>query len=70
MSVEAAQAAIDTNKSLVSDDVYEPPQALSESTEMDDLEPDEFSVENIERVYRSVTFLYGSNSFSQADLLK
>lgn len=54
MSVEAAQAAVGTHKSLVSDDVYESPQALSESTEMDDLEPDEISVENIERVYRSV----------------
>ena len=62
MSVEAAQAAVDTNKGLVSDDIYEPPQALSKSTEMDDLEADEFSIENIERVYRSVAFLYDSNS--------
>jgi hypothetical protein len=69
MSVEAAQAAVDTNKSIVSDDVYEPPQALSESTDMDDLEPDEFSVENIERVYRSVASLYDSD-LSQANQLK
>lgn len=54
MSVEVAQAAVGTNKDFPSDDVYEPPQALSESTDMDDLEPDEFSVENIERIYRSV----------------
>jgi hypothetical protein len=56
MSVESAQAAVGTNKDFPSDDVYEPPQALSESTDMDDLEPDEFSVENIERIYRSVVF--------------
>jgi hypothetical protein len=56
MSVEAAQATAGTNKDFPSDDVYEPPQALSESADVDDLEPDEFSVENIERVYRSVAF--------------
>jgi hypothetical protein len=54
MSVEAAQAAVGTNKDFPSEEVYEPPQAVSESTDMDDLEPDEFSVENIERIYRSV----------------
>lgn len=56
MTVEAAQAAVGTNKDFPSGDVYEPPQARSESTDMDDLEPDEFSVENIERIYRSVVF--------------
>jgi hypothetical protein len=56
MSVEAAQATAGTNKDFPSDDVYEPPQALSESADVDDLEPDEFSVENIERIYRSVAF--------------
>lgn len=63
MSVEAAQAAgVGPNKDLVSDDVYEPPRALSESTDMDDLEPDEFSVKNIERIYKSVAFLHNSDS--------
>ena len=54
MSVEAAQATVGTNKDFPSDDVYEPPQALAELTDMDDLDPEEFSVENIERIYRSV----------------
>lgn len=62
MSVEAAEAALGTKKNFPSDDVYEPPRALSESTDMDDLEPEEFSVENIERIYRSVASLYAFGS--------
>ncbi|CEJ61846.1 Putative Permease of the major facilitator superfamily [Penicillium brasilianum] len=54
MTVEGPQAAVGTSKDFPSEDVYEPPQALSETTDMDDLEPEEFSVENIERVYRKL----------------
>lgn len=62
MTVEGPQAAVGTSKDFPSEDVYEPPQALSETTDMENLEPDEFSVENIERVYRSAIFTYDFDS--------
>jgi hypothetical protein len=62
MSVEGPQAAAGTSKDFPSEDVYEPPQALSENSDMDDLEPDEFSVENIERIYRSAIFMHDFDS--------
>lgn len=64
MSVEAAEAAVGASKDFPSDDVYEPPRALSESTDVSDLDPEEFSVENIERIYRSVNSLYNPGAGS------
>ncbi|KAJ5168133.1 uncharacterized protein N7482_003727 [Penicillium canariense] len=54
MSAESAQTAFGSTKEPVSGEVYERPQAPSESTDMDDLEPSEFNVENIERIYRKL----------------
>lgn len=65
MLVEETQAAVGTSKDFPSEDVYEPPRTLSESTEMDDLEPDEFSVENVERIYRLVVFTYNFESIEK-----
>lgn len=40
------------NKGPVSEDVYEQPQTFSNSRELDEIDPSEFSQENIERIYR------------------
>ncbi|KAJ5679584.1 hypothetical protein N7462_007828 [Penicillium macrosclerotiorum] len=54
MSTEPGQSALGGTKEPASDDVYEQPQAPSELTNTDDLEPGEFNVENIERIYRKL----------------
>lgn len=52
MTVDEFQPAIGRSKEPVSNDVYEQTREPSESRVQDDLEPSEFNVENIERIYR------------------
>ena len=52
MTVESGKLDGDGYKEPVSNDVYVPAQEPSQARVADDLEPGEFSVENIERIYR------------------
>lgn len=52
MSTETHESAMSGNKGPVSEDVYEQPQDFSDSQELDEIDPSEFSQENIERIYR------------------
>lgn len=40
------------NKEPASEDVYEQPKGSSSSRELDEIDSEEFSQENIERIYR------------------
>lgn len=53
MSTELPQPALHGTKEPISEEVYEQPQTPSETRALsDDLQSGEFSVENIERIYR------------------
>ncbi|KAJ5728189.1 hypothetical protein N7493_004519 [Penicillium malachiteum] len=53
MSAEASHSAVSGSKEPISEDVYEPPQDQCDSSMGNDLElePGEFNVDNVERIY-------------------
>lgn len=52
MSVEAAQGDHGPHKAYSPGEINESLRAHSDSTDVNDLESDEFDIDNIERIYR------------------
>jgi hypothetical protein len=52
MSDEHPHIAVDGSKQPISEDVSEHPETPKSQTSIDDVEADELSVANIERIYR------------------
>lgn len=52
MSAEASHSAVSGNKEPVEEDIREYSQTQSVSRTVHDLEPIEFDVDNVERVYK------------------